>query len=66
MFNKNEHLDHFFHVSEQSKDQLFFKNASIDENQKSSKRKNKEILKQREVDYTNLYELETDFSNELN
>ena len=29
LFNKNEHLDHIFHVSKQSKDQLFFKNASI-------------------------------------
>ena len=47
LFNKNEHLDHVFHVSEQSKDQLFFKNASIGENHKNSKRKNKDILKQK-------------------
>ena len=66
LFNKNEHLDHIFHVSEQSKDQLFFKKASIGENHENSKRKkNKEILKQKELDYTNKYELETDFSMEL-
>ena len=61
LFNKNEHLDHFFDVSEQ-KDQLFFKNASIGENHKNSKGKNKEILKQKGLKYTNKYELETDFS----
>ena len=65
LFNKNEHLDHFFHVSEQSKEQLFFKNASIGEKHKISKRKNKEILKQKELHYTNKYELETYFSKEL-
>ena len=63
LFNKNEHLDHIFHVSEQSKDQLCFKNASIGKNHNNSKRKNKETLKQR--DYTNKFELETDFSKEL-
>ena len=65
LFNKNEHLDHIFHVSEQSKNQLFFKNSSISENHKNSKKKNKELLKQKELDYTNKYELETDFSKEL-
>ena len=65
LFNKNEHLDHIFHVSEQSKDQLFLKNSSISENHKNSKKKNKELLKQKELDYTNKYELETDFSKEL-
>ena len=65
LFNKNEHLYHNFHVSEQLKDQLFFKKASIGENHKNSKRKNKEILKQKELDYTNKYELEIDFSTEL-
>ena len=39
LLSKSEHLDHIFHVSEQSKDQLFFKNASISENHKNAKRK---------------------------
>ena len=44
LFNKNEHLDHIFHVSEQSKNQLFFKNASMVKIIKIQKGKTRKFL----------------------
>ena len=65
LLNNDEEFNQIFHINEQTKIQLIHKNDPPELPNSKLKKKTKNKSKQNELDYTNNYELETDFSEEL-